>query len=985
MSRTAAQIGATFIIKAAPAPTLTCVSDNFNRSSGIGTDWVATKVSGSFTPSIVSNRLRLTEQNTQQSTAVSFQRLFPGAGNYLQFTFKYYAYKSNGSTTNPADGIAVILSDASYTPQPGGFGGSLGYSPKASSSLAGFAGGWLGLGLDEFGNFSNRNDSGPCSPGLTCATSRVMQSVSVRGSSPNYYWIRGTGSLATTDSSTAAVSNSTGHLYRVTVDSRSSGKAMLTVERDTSGTGNSYATIIPSTDLLTYSGQASIPDNFILSLTGSTGDYTNIHEIDDLNVCAQSMNPMADQIDHFRLAVTDTPLTCTPANVQVTACMDATCSKTYSGSITATLTPTGWVGGDTRSFNSGDKLSLSKTTAGSYTLGVSGSTPTVKPFSSTLCSIAGSAYSSNCSLSFSDAGLLYTVPAQTSGVDSADITITAAKTDDVTKACVPAFTGTRAVKFWSSYVSPASGTMALAVNGTNVATSSSGTSLNLTFDANAQAKLKVNYPDAGQISLNARYDGSTATADSGLVMTGSSTFAVKPYALCVDSSASGWAACSATPAAMADPAACAKWAVAGSAFNLRVTGKAATSGQTDACKMNTTPNYIQSGIVLSSTVIAPSGGQNGDLSVKTTNITSGGTATVSTTLSEVGMFTLSATPPASAYFGLTVPAGSNRFGRFVPAGFNVSGTLTNRYQQSCSVAPSYTYLGEALKMVPSISAVNLAGGITQNYMGNYARLALSPVSGAGANGLAFGAQSGTTLLNSRLSATCVTCGSFANGSATASVALTVGRDASGAVDGPFSNAQIGLSLTDPDGVTVLNPDYRWSLSGSPDAKLLGSTVLNFGRMRVENAYGTSLVSLPVPAYVQIWNGTSFVKQTDDSCTKLVVPATISMNTGTTTALFCGGGVGLYGTLNGVAATMNAQVAGQSVALASGDARLVLGKPASGSSGYVDLVLNVPDYLKYNWDSASACSGVAPHDDNPRARIRFGARRNSSVIYQREVF
>lgn len=978
-------VGSTLILTATSDPTLTCVSDDFNRTTGLGSNWVATSISGTFTPTIVGNRLRLTQATTKQSTAVSFQRLFPGSGNYLRLSFKYYGY---GGSSTGADGIAVILSDSAYTPQPGGFGGSLGYAPKGSESLAGFAGGWMGLGLDEFGNFSNGSDSGSCVPGTSsCATSRVPQSVALRGSSPYYYWLTGSGTLST------SVSNSTSasHLYRVTVDARNSGRAQVSVERDTTGTGNSYTSLFSSVNMLSYTGQSSLPANLILSLTGSTGDYTNYHEIDDLQVCASTMNTMSSQIDHFRIAVASSPLTCTPANVTIRACMDSTCSTTYSGNVTATLTPTGWVRGDTQTFaGSGGTLQLSKTTAGTYTLGVSGSTPPTKSFSTTLCSIDGGAYSSNCNVTFSDAGLLFSVPAQTSGVDSGEITITAAKKGDSSNACVPAFSGSRAVKFWSNYVSPVTGTMALSVNGTPVAsnsasesasTSPTGTSVTLDFNSAAQAIVKLNYRDAGQISLSARYDGSTTNNDSGLVMTGSSTFPVIPHILCVEATDTNWAACSATGAALQDPASCAKFRMAGENFGLRVTGKAYSSGITEACKMSTTPNYLQSNIPIASAVVAPSGGQAGSLTASKISITSGGTGTVTTSESEVGLFTITATPGATDYFGLQVPPGSNTFGRFVPAGFSVGGSLTNRADiTACSVTPDYTYLGESLGAAVTINAVNTAGAVTQNYTGSFARLALMPLASLG-KGITFGVQSGNTLLNSRLTATCVSCTAFVNGAASPGYSLIVSR--ASAPDGPFNPATFGVALTDADGVTVLSPDYNWDLFGASEGKSLGTSKLYYGRMRVENAYGSALLALPVPAYVQTWNGTSFAKFSGDSCTTLTVPASVAMSTTTPAALACSGGIGLYGSLAGVAATMGGKSADSKATLSNGDAKLVLGKPSSGSNGYLDLFVNVPDYLKYEWDASQVCSGVV--GDNPRARIRFGARSNSAVIYQREVY
>ena len=998
LSSSANQIASSLII-AAGSLSLTCYSDNFDRTTGVGSDWAVATVNGSFTPSIVSNRLRMTDTGSQESTAVSLQKLFPGASNYLQMTFKYYGYGGSG-----ADGMAVILSDGSVTPKPGGFGGSLGYAPKASTGAAGFAGGWLGLGLDEFGNFSNKSDSGACAPSVataSCATSAVAQSVSLRGSSSTYYWLTGTGRLAT------SVSNTGGHLYRVTVDSRTSGSAYVTVERDTSGAGNAYSTLISAFNMLgTKTGQSALPSDFILSLTGSTGDYTNTHEIDDLTVCAQYMNAMTS-INHYRFAI-NTALTCTPAAVTVTACMDANCTSTYSGNVTATLTATtasgndGWVAGTTQTFaGSGATLYLQETTAGTYSIGVSASTPVLTAYSvGAECSINGSSYSTaNCSnITFADSGLLVTVPNQTSGVTSTSAagtlaSIAAVKKSDNSLSCVPAFASvTRCIKLWSGYASPATGTKTIAVNGTAIGTSSgSATAQSLTFDSTGKASgLTINYADAGQVSLNAAYVGSSTNSDAGLSMTGSASFVTVPYALCLDSPDSGWN-CTATSTNAQTPGNCNVFTKAGSAFNVRVTGKAYTSGKSSVCDMNTTPNYAET-IPLTSTVYAPTGGSNGSLGTSSISITSDGTATVSTTESEVGDFTLAAVPGTGDYFGATAPSGSAVFGRFKPAGIAISGSLTNRSDFSCSPASSFTYLGETLKSAVTLAAVNSQGGTTTNYTGNFALLPLTATdstlsSSVTSVGLTFGVQSGTTLLNSRLSATCKTCGTFSSGLASISVPLTVAR--STAVDGPFPTAQFGLSVLDSDGVGVYSPDYNWDLTGAAEGKLLGTTALRFGRMRLENAYGSPLLKLNVPAYAQYWNGTSFQKNTDDSCTQLSVPTSSTVTASTAAALYCSGGVGLYGTLAGVTASMNGVAAGSTATLSSGDAGLWLSKPTNTGGGYLDVAPAVPAYLKYNWDGvANSCSSSVAgdmFDDNPRARVRFGVPRNDKIIYLREVY
>ncbi|MBF4354605.1 MSHA biogenesis protein MshQ, partial [Vibrio anguillarum] len=47
-----------------------CFSDNFNRSS-LGQNWIPYTSTGGFTPSLISNRLRLTEDQNNQATAVT--------------------------------------------------------------------------------------------------------------------------------------------------------------------------------------------------------------------------------------------------------------------------------------------------------------------------------------------------------------------------------------------------------------------------------------------------------------------------------------------------------------------------------------------------------------------------------------------------------------------------------------------------------------------------------------------------------------------------------------------------------------------------------------------------------------------------------------------------------------------------------------------------------------------------------------------------
>jgi type IV pilus assembly protein PilY1 len=113
---------------------------------------------------------------------------FPtGAG--LQVVFKTMTYRGNsggnggGGTVDGkdgADGMSFFLMDgANFTPyDTGAFGGSLGYSCSNSNNdgtkrgdgttrgYDGLAGAYLGLGIDEYGNFLNPSDNTASGPGL---------------------------------------------------------------------------------------------------------------------------------------------------------------------------------------------------------------------------------------------------------------------------------------------------------------------------------------------------------------------------------------------------------------------------------------------------------------------------------------------------------------------------------------------------------------------------------------------------------------------------------------------------------------------------------------------------------------------------------------------------------------------------------------------------------------------------------------------------
>ncbi|MFK0665506.1 DUF6701 domain-containing protein [Aeromonas salmonicida] len=843
-------------------PMLTCFADGFDSAQINPDSWVVAQRNSSTLPSVQNGRLRLTQNVTNQATSATFQRLFPGASNLVTVEFDQFAYKTSG--TSGADGMAVVLSDATQTPQPGAFGGPLGYGFK--TGFSGFAGGWLGVGLDEYGNYANEGGS--------YNLGSRPQAVSIRGSgsgTSGYNYLAGTGSNLSPPVDSGTNSNRP-HRYRITVDSRTAGSSLAKVERDT---GSGYSTLVGPINMASQAGQAAVPANFLLSLTGSTGSVTNFHEIDNVRICALRSNPVGVQIDHFQLDHSGQPLTCNPETVTIKACADTACSSLITDPVTATLslTPTsssnGWVGGNTVTFSGGSTtVQLRNNTASAVTIGVSGSTPTTKPFSATLCKSGnGTPSVAACTLSFADSGFIFDVP-DTYSNQPQDVTISAVKKDDITKQCVPGFTGVRSVGFWGTYSNPSNNNFGsrISIDGNPIATyaasvpSPTPTTLNLTFDNQGKATLKkVTYPDAGRMQLSASHNGSGETA--GLVMLGSDQFVARPVGLCI------------TPpqgVCAAGNASCPVFKKAGETFQVDIKAmawEAANDG--DICAGNqTTPNFVLSGIGLGSTLVAPSPGTNATVGTTTYNHVAATNSlnSVNQTVSEVGVFRMTATPPVvtpqvQGYFGYTIPsAQSQPVGRFIPADFElVSGDIV----PACSV---FSYMGQPFGVTLDIIARNVAGGQTRNYTGDFAKGNAYITTANSKNG---------TSLSSRLRSLQPL--PWLNGQAAFSGSSEFVRLSDTQPDGPFKALLFGLYMQDNDGERTLiaSPDFNEGVVGdcsgsNCNARLIDATSMKayFGRLLAGTGAGLAAAPLAIPLQMQYYEAGDWLLNEEDQCTLL---------------------------------------------------------------------------------------------------------------------
>ena len=857
-------------------PPLTCFSDDFSAST-LSNNWVVASSSGTFIPAIVNGRLGMTEASPKQSTSATYQRLFPAANNLVTIEFDQYAHGGNG-----ADGMAVVLSNAKDTPQPGAFGGPLGYGFKPK--VSGFAGGWLGVGIDEYGNFSGE--------GGTLNKGRRKQSVVVRGSgsgTSGYNYLKGTCKDGADNASGNCLSptvdsgsdSNRPHRYRLTIDSRIISQSMVKVERNT---GGGYSTLIDSFNAAAQSGQAAIPENLLLSLTGSTGDATNAHQIDNVRICALNSNPVGTQIDHFELDHSGQALTCNPETLTIRACANASCSQLFMDPVSATLTPlkngsNGWIAdsqvsysGNTATVNFSDgttTLQLRNNLASAMTVGVSGSIPSTKPLSETLCRAGSGALSAAaCTLSFADSGFVFNV-LDTLANKPQQVVMTAVRKDNTSQLCVPSFQKqTKRITFWSDYNVPATNLFGsqIRIDKTAIATTAgTSTAMDLYFNELGETTLKdVSYPDAGQMRLNARHDGSGDTA--GLVMTGSDLFVGRPVGLCIK--APQGECMRGVNATNADYAAnCPVFKKTGETFSLNIQAVAwQADNDDDLCSDNlTTPNFALANIALGSQLVAPKPGVEAVVGTPRYDHSnakgSNNLNIVSQSVNEVGLFSMTATPPTAGYFNYTIPpATSVPVGRFIPVDFNlVSGNIT----PACG---DFSYMGQPFLTELYVQARNQAGAVTQNYRGDFAKGDAYLSAANNKNGVS-------------LSARLRSLGPlpWVEGEADFNGPTEFVRRTDGQPDGPYRALSFGLYMKDNDGEQTLiaSPDFNDGQPGSCsgagcNARLIDEVPMEayFGRVQAGTRQGVATAGLAVPLQLQYHEAGAWHAMGVDQCTWL---------------------------------------------------------------------------------------------------------------------
>lgn len=941
-----------------PEPELTCLKEDF--SGALSENWVSKVSKGNFTPSIVNGRLRLTEAVQDQATSSTYLWHFPAAENLIIITFNHYAY---GSTTTGADGMALVLSDASVTPAPGAFGGPLGYGYDSSNN--GFAGGWLGIGLDEYGNFYQEG-------GSSNQRKTLKPSVAIRGSGKEkegYRYLTGT----SPESLTIGGDANTYHRYEITYDSRDPSQALVSVRRDVGGE-NGFESLIKPFDVLSQTGQAPLPERFILSLTGSTAKKFNNHEVDNIEVCALVSEPVGTLVDHFELVHGGQGLTCSPEQVTIRACANKACTELITEPVTVHLSLDNnsaagqWVGGADVTFTGGSvTVDLRGNKPGDVTIGVASSEPDTKPYSETLCRMAGGSPSADsCTLTFADSGFVVEIPDGYANEPLSGL-LKAVKKDDTSQRCVPGFANvTKNVALSSSYVLPNENTFGnqVSINGSVVG--SSPVTLPLQFNAQGEAPLAVRYPDAGQVQVSARYDGTGV--ESGLEMEsqeGGGIFVTRPVGLCI---ATEQGVCK------AGDVSCNIFRKAGEVFPMTISAMAwEKEGDNDICSGNgTTPNFEMANIELGSEVVAPQGGVNAGVEIKSYHHqrAAGSIQSMDQSLDDVGVFRLTATPKET-YFGYTIdPARSEPVGRIVPWDFALSEA------ELYSTCANFVYMSQPFNSAFILSARNKMGGVTYNYRDEFAKSDITLVAANQKNGKDLSERIAMSPSNQWAA------GLYqAKREEGEKLLLNTRFDRGDAPEDPLIALEFGLRIDDRDGgkSQLVDLDMNPALTGdcverdACDAKLLGQYELRYGRLKVATEQGVDSEPLSLKQEVEFYRGDWQLNE-QDYCTSLDLSGyefsdpEQSYQAASQSLTFTNGSIGI-GLGNNAPGASLAQVA-------AGLTRLHLGAPKQPLRVpyKVDLSLQ-PDQPLWLSDP-DTLEGVA---------IFGNSRGNDRIIYRRESF
>jgi MSHA biogenesis protein MshQ len=737
--------------------------------------------------------------------------------------------------------------------------------------------------------------------------------------------------------------------------------------------GGDYLEISISNDIRTNAA----PSGYEILRDGALNGKVQLGE------CAASV-----QVNHYQIIHDGQGLTCDAETITINACTNA-----YDGSctlsdalVTLDVKATGSSSvTDSISFTGTGTASIPYTLAESTILSIQNASIEA---SNPLVCINGS--TTSCNLLFTDAGFRFLNGSSgsseviTNQIAGTSFPLRIEAVENNNGVCEGLFTDNKNINLSQENVSPSGNDgLSFSINGNDIAKYRSVTSTTLNFETDSIATFPTPiYHDAGQIRLHASYD------IGGVSLTGSSnSFWVSPAELVLNAKSGAVNLDGATATTNTT-------FTAGDNFDLTVTAFNSLGV--------ITPNYSPGQIQLKLSRIGPINTDSVDgyfsyaamntltsaeiagfQNISLTNFSSGVSAYNAAQYSEVGLLNLDVQDSNYGNANIVIAATAINIGRFIPDHFKQTVAREGSFLATCNTGTTFAYSGqkdEATNSVGAISyltnpvlaitAFNKQGEITQNYSDSYMNLSNTSVvitapsldqvaigfDANPLNKLPLTANMNTGTLSQNDLTTLVPTNNplpkgvlhyqfsgndnfFYNRSANALVAPFTS-------DIDFSTA----TITDTDGVNVTT---------TVDVSPTGIDI-RFGRLVLENSFGSETSNVNQPMQIQHFDGTSFVVTSNNDCVNYdatnISLSNISLDPALTNVL---GGSGNF-------------VSGKTQGIS-------LQAPGAGNQGQIGVLYSTYDWLKYDWDNDGA------YDDNPTAISTFGIfRGNDRIISWREV-
>ncbi|WP_208296158.1 polymer-forming cytoskeletal protein [Telluria antibiotica] len=553
-------------------------------------------------------------------------------------------------------------------------------------------------------------------------------------------------------------------------------------------------------------------------------------------------------LDHFMIGYDATASVCAPATVTITACANAACTATYGGGASVTLAPTG----QTVAMPSGVvQASVAYTQAGTNVLAISSpSTP-----ARTVCWRNGDAApGADCQVTVAKSGYVLT-PSSTGFFaenqvkqDQDTLTLAAVRYDDATKACTSLFGNvSRNVTFTCGYADTTTpGILPVRLNGValnaaqnaGAACDGTGRTINVTFGQDGTAPLKIQYADAGRVTVTATDSGPNSPGSA----TTTATFAPAAFRVALGANSRY---------------------VAGDAFAATVT---AVNGLGATTRKFGTEVPAESAVLAA--VRCQPGTGNGLLDQSST--ISGGVQTFALKWSEVGTIDLAATlADANGYLGsglqpaaaTTNTAGigcTGLAGRFIPAYFAV--TADPDWKRTVSGGTQLQYYSGEPAMKVKVTAYSRGGSVTYNYAGANARdVTFSALDATGTKPIGNGrfSRSATYPAGDTTGTAQLRANDFVAGVGTWTGSYTF-------TTSPTAPTRVLVRATDTDNASSAPPPCPALPCAAQPAEPV--VMVRSGRVHIANAYGNATGLLKIPVNIEYYTGQTWVRNFEDTTT-----------------------------------------------------------------------------------------------------------------------